>query len=179
MTPAATRAIAGDLCGGPYALKTIPLREQRLSHVEDAHVEPLHTLVGQIRAETSKHENVPTFDPCEGGINAPILLLLEAPGPKAVETGLVSINNPDDTAANLYNLLEEARIDRHHIIMWNIVPWYLGRTDRSRIRPATCKCQRRFGRGRFRRFRALRFRRRLGHGVLLLGGGESGLLAVA
>lgn len=138
-TPTATRAITEDPCGGPYALKATQLREQRLSHVEDAHMAPLHALVGQIRAETSKHENVPTFDPCDGGINAAILLLLEAPGPKTIETGLVSLNNPDDTAANLYNLLEDARIARHHILMWNVVPWYLGRTDRSRIRPATCK----------------------------------------
>ena len=33
-------------------------------------------------------------------------------------------------------LLEEADIPRGDIAIWNIVPWYIGRQDRSKIRPA-------------------------------------------
>lgn len=126
-------------CGGPRALKSLELRELRLSRIQEPHVAPLQTLIDQLRATRARPSDVPTFDPCDGGIDAEILLLLEAPGPRAVETGFISINNPDGTAANLYGLLEEAGIDRGQILMWNVVPWYLGNKDRSKIRPATCK----------------------------------------
>src|SRR5207249_10123721 len=80
---------------------------------------------------------IPYFDPWDGGTAAEVLYLLEAPGAKAVLSGFISRNNPDETAKNFFQLNEQARIPRNRTITWNIVPWYLG--SGSRIRPANSR----------------------------------------
>ncbi len=62
------------------------------------------------------------------------MFLLEAPGPKARNSGFVSMNNPDETARNFFEVSREAGINRKRIIIWNAVPWYIG--SGSKIRPA-------------------------------------------
>jgi uracil-DNA glycosylase len=62
------------------------------------------------------------------------LFLAEAPGPKAVKSGFISRNNPDESAKNFFELNEEAKISRKQTLTWNIVPWYIG--SGKRIRPA-------------------------------------------
>jgi uracil-DNA glycosylase len=93
----------------------------------------LTKLVDEMRAQVQF--DIPLFDPLDGGVNAECLFLLEAPGPKAVCTGFVSRNNPDETAKNLMLLSIEAGIDRERTILWNVVPWYIG--NGSVIRGAT------------------------------------------
>ena len=44
---------------------------------------------------------IPHFDPLDGGSNAQVLFLMEAPGPKASASGFVSRNNPDETVLAL------------------------------------------------------------------------------
>jgi uracil-DNA glycosylase len=75
---------------------------------------------------------VPDFDPCDGGVEAECLFLLEAPGPKAVTSGFVSRNNPDETAKNFYLLNHEAGLPRERTVSWNLVPWYVGSGTRIR-----------------------------------------------
>ncbi len=87
-------------------------------------MQPLSVLVAQIRADRAVEDQVPDFDPADGGIEARVLLLLEAPGRKALQTGFVSRDNPDPTARNLRELL--APLPRHETVLWNIVPWYVG-----------------------------------------------------
>lgn len=78
---------------------------------------------------------MPHFDPCDGGINARALFLLEAPGPKAVGSAFISRDNPDPTAQNLWHLMKGANILRSDTLLWNVVPWYVGVPER--IRPVT------------------------------------------
>jgi uracil-DNA glycosylase len=89
-------------------------------------MQPLSALVEAIRSETGRGIQVPHFDPSDGGIAARCLFLLEAPGPKAVRSGFVSRNNPDETAKNFFELSHAAGIMREHTVLWNIVPWYIG-----------------------------------------------------
>jgi hypothetical protein len=56
----------------------------------------------------------------------------EAPGPKAVLSGFVSRNNPDETAKNFFELNAEAKIPRKRTVTWNIAPWYVGEGKRIR-----------------------------------------------
>jgi uracil-DNA glycosylase len=95
------------------------------------HVKPLVEYLEAIRLEQLGLE-LPCFDPCDGGICARALFLLEAPGPKAVGSAFISRNNPDQTAKNMGELLQVAGIARGDTLIWNIVPWYVG--DGSRIR---------------------------------------------
>lgn len=97
-------------------------------------------LVEDIRTAKGPDFQVPNFDPLDGGAEASVLFLLEAPGPQAVTSGFVSRNNPDLTAKNFFMLNAEAGIDRRRTVIWNAVPWYIGArtgtSTRSKIRPA-------------------------------------------
>ena len=53
------------------------------------HVAQLTGFVEGIRRERGLGSEVPYFDPLDGGANARALFVLEAPGPKAVASGLV------------------------------------------------------------------------------------------
>ncbi|MBU1701426.1 MAG: uracil-DNA glycosylase [Candidatus Eisenbacteria bacterium] len=118
----------------PKSLGDKKHREERLAQIHQPHVAKLNAFVETIRRQQNCGRNVPYFDPADGGVNAECLFLLEAPGPKAVESGFVSRNNPDETAKNWLLLNAEAGIDRSRTVSWNIVPWYIG--DGPRIRPA-------------------------------------------
>lgn len=87
----------------------------------------------RLRRDTGLGRAIPYFDPLDGGVNAKCLFLLEAPGPRAVESGFISRNNPDPTARNWLVMLKEAGLRRKDTVLWNIVPWYVG--DKGRIRP--------------------------------------------
>lgn len=109
----------------------------RLLELHAPHIVPLTAFVEELRVEAGPGAEVPYFDPWDGGVEATTLFLLEAPGPKAVCSGFVSRDNPDETAKNFYDLSVEAGIDRRNTIIWNAVPWYIG--DGKKIRAATPK----------------------------------------
>lgn len=121
----------------PKTLGCPEARQQRLAAIQMSHVAPLSAFVGNLRAEMGDGYEVPYFDPFDGGVKADCLYLLEAPGPKAVVSGFISRNNPDETAKNFFLLNREAGIDRRRTVIWNIVPWYIG--SGTRIRPANAR----------------------------------------
>jgi len=96
----------------------------------------LSDIVNRIRADFGSAKDVPGFDPQNGNESAKYLLLLEAPGPQAVQSGMISQNNPDPSARALKQQLAEAQITPNEIAIWNVVPWYIGNENRSRIRSA-------------------------------------------
>lgn len=106
----------------------------------EPHIAPLTWFVQQIRDETGKE--VPDFDPDMGGTHARALFLLESPGrlgtslSKARGSGLISPDNNDQTAAESWRLYREAALDQQHVVVWNIVPWYLG-SDAANAHPTT------------------------------------------
>ena len=110
------------------------LQEAKRASLNKPHMEPLTAFAQQIRQERPPEEYIPDFDSQDGGVNAEVLFVLEAPGPKAASTGFVSQDNPDKTAANLKTYLEEVGINRKQSLVWNIVPLYLG--DGTTIRAA-------------------------------------------
>lgn len=116
-----------------YALASLEERQRRLKLLEQPHIKPLMEYLQAIQAEMGPDYAMPYFDPCDGGVEAKVLFLLEAPGPKAVGSSFISRNNPDQTAKNMNELLQEAKIPRKSTLLWNIVPWYVG--EQGRIRP--------------------------------------------
>src|SRR2546427_1899175 len=118
----------------PYALRSEAEREVRRRLLRAPHIAALTEFVDRLRIQTGRGLAIPYIDPLDGGVAAPCLLLLEAPGPRAVETGFVSRNNPDPAAKNMCLLLREAGVPRKDTLLWNIVPWYLG--AEGVIRPA-------------------------------------------
>ena len=117
----------------PRSLGINQVRDARVAALALPHVALLSAFVRRLRAQVGQSYDVPYFDPADGGVEADCLFLLEAPGPKAVKSGFVSRNNPDETAKNFFLLNREAGIDRKRTIVWNIVPWYVG--SGTKIRP--------------------------------------------
>jgi len=118
----------------PKMLGNSEATKERLNQIELPHMVPLTEFVRKLRSRMGSDSTIPYFDPWDGGINAEVLFLLEAPGPKARDSGFISRNNPDETAKNFYELNVEAGIDRKRTAVWNVVPWYIG--SGSRIRAA-------------------------------------------
>lgn len=118
----------------PKTLGSPTAREERTRMLTMSHIAPLSDFVEKLRTEMGPDFAIPYFDPLDGGINASILFLLEAPGAKAVFSGFISRNNPDETAKNFFELNKMAGIDRSATVCWNVVPWYIG--TETTIRPA-------------------------------------------
>ncbi len=129
------------MADAPRDLRDPPTLASRLARLDEPHIRPLTELVKRIRHETQDPTGVPWFDPESGGIKSRVLVLLEAPGPKAVGTGvrrsgsgIISIDNDDQSAENCWRLRNEAGLSSEMAVHWNIVPWYIG--DGERIRAA-------------------------------------------
>lgn len=111
---------------GSYALGDPAEVARRLEAIDKPHMRPLNRLRERILEAMGPEFETPNFDPSDGGIAAELLILLEAPGSKAVGSHFVSRNNPDPTARNMNALLREAAIPRSRTLLWNVVPWYIG-----------------------------------------------------
>ena len=118
-----------------YALGDPDEQRRRREHLRESHIAPLTDYVEHLRTTLGYNQEIPYFDPYDGGINAKLLFLLEAPGPKAVSSGFISRDNPDPTARSMTQIFSECGIPREETISWNIVPWYVG--SEGRIRPVT------------------------------------------
>lgn len=120
----------------PKLLRDSDACKSRRAQLTEQHIAPLSKFVQQLRSQVP-NGIIPEFDPWDGGIDAEVLYLLEAPGPKASLSGFISRNNPDETAKNFFVLNMEAGIPRKRTISWNAVPWYIG--TGTKIRGAKTK----------------------------------------
>lgn len=119
----------------PKSLGDPLVKAERMRLLREPHIARLTDYVEELRREAGPGAGIPYFDPCDGGVEAQVLFLLEAPGAKAVSSGFISRNNPDETAKNIFLMCREAGIDRKSTVLWNVVPWYIG--DGNKIRAAT------------------------------------------
>ncbi len=114
-----------------------------------AGVRPLNEWVDRLREQLGGGQVVPWFDPASGGVGSRSLFLLEAPGRMAMGneaglrrtgSGIISVDNDDQTAHNCWTLRKEAGLPYRESVHWNIVPWYLGSAARTtaagRVTPA-------------------------------------------
>ncbi|MBU1075451.1 uracil-DNA glycosylase [Patescibacteria group bacterium] len=118
----------------PKSLGNENIRKKRTKLLKLKHFLPLTIFVNEIRKEQGVTKKIPYFDSFDGGVFAECLFVLEAPGSKAVRSGFVSRNNPDETAKNFFEMNNIAGIERDKTIIWNIIPWYIG--SGNKIRPA-------------------------------------------
>lgn len=118
----------------PKLLRDAKVVEERVAQLKLPHMLELTKFVERLRIEMGEAAVIPFFDPWDGGVEAEVLFLLEAPGPKARNSGFISRNNPDETAKNFFEISRVVGLDRKSTILWNVVPWYIG--SGTRIRPA-------------------------------------------
>lgn len=104
----------------------------------EEHVAPVNAFVDQIHdeiAEAWAYERgddappvfVPFVDPDSGGVAARVLFLLESPaGPAALGSRMLSADNNDETAKNVWLGYQASEMPRTYGLHWNAVPWYVG-----------------------------------------------------
>jgi hypothetical protein len=107
--------------------------DERIAMLETAAgVQPLRAWSADLAARRGPDTVIPDFDPADAGVNARVMLLLEAPGPKTVRqwggSGFISSDNNDVTAENAWRARDAAGLDKN-TVAWNIVPWLLGRAN--------------------------------------------------
>lgn len=113
----------------PRSLRDPSERETRKDRLDERRIQPLTALVRKIWEEKQEEinpEDVPYFDPLDGGTKARCLFLLQDPGPKAVKSRFISRNNDDSTAETFFELNKVATLPREETVSWNIVPWRIG-----------------------------------------------------
>lgn len=98
--------------------------------IDEPHVEPLTDFVRSLRAATG--QTVPFFDPLDGGVQARLLVLMEAPSRRGIQNGFASIDNPTPTGRRMREEFARANLRREHRVLWNVVPWYLGDAAKAR-----------------------------------------------
>lgn len=121
-------------CPETKLLRSELTRMARHEQLNNKHIAPLTKFVDELRIKHSDGKEIPYFDPLDGGVEAEVLYLLEAPGKKACNSGFISRDNNDETAKNFLLLNCKADIPRERTICWNAVPWYIG--SGNKIRPA-------------------------------------------
>lgn len=98
---------------------------QKQERLWEPHVAPINSFVERIRAERGMY--VPYVDPDSGGVLARVLFVLESPAkPASHGSGMLSADNDDGTAANIWAAYRESGLPRTHGLHWNAVPWYVG-----------------------------------------------------
>ncbi len=121
----------------PTAFSTEPKRHRdedfllaKQARLWEAHVAPVNALVDEIRAETNSF--VPYVDPDSGGALARVLFVLESPArPAALGSGMLSADNDDETAKNVWRAYQDSGMPRTHGLPWNAVPWFVGNEERN------------------------------------------------
>lgn len=108
--------------------------DARLALLETAKsVQPLRDWAEALVERRSQRQAtvVPHFDPAEGGVEARVLLVHEAPGPMTNAdnvrpgSGFVSVDNDDKSAETVWKMRDAVGLHTG-VLGWNIVPWYLG-----------------------------------------------------
>lgn len=97
--------------------------------VYEPHVEPVNRFVDSL-AKVRAEDEIPYVAPVHGGVQARVLSILRDPGPatrRDLGTGLISVLNPDQTAAKQLELFAHEGIDLNDVTPWNAYPWYINR----------------------------------------------------
>ena len=100
------------------------------ARLDEPHVAALNALAAQVERTTRRA--APRVDPDSGGTAARVLLLLETPSVTATyASGIVSLDNDDPTAANLWHAVAGSGLTRAETLVWNAVPWFVGTAERG------------------------------------------------
>lgn len=130
--PRAPRVASRFAAKGPKQHRDPEFLAMKQRRLREEHVAPLQALVDEIREERST-DSVPYVDPDSGGVGARVLFILESPaGPAAWGSGMLSPDNDDETAANMWRLYEQTGLPRSAGLHWNAVPWYVGENGKEK-----------------------------------------------
>lgn len=109
----------------PKMHKDPDFRAAKQARLRERHVAPINGFVDQIRAD--RQATVPYVDPDSRGVAAKVLFVLESPArPAAIDSGMLSADNNDETARNVWDAYTSSGMPRTFGLHWNAVPWFIG-----------------------------------------------------
>lgn len=137
--PVATRPSSASALGTRSSPSTGPKQHRdpaflaaKQARLREEHIAAVQALVDEIRTARGT-ESVPYVDPDSGGLHARVLFILESPAsPAALGSGMLSPDNDDETAANMWRLYEQSNLPRTAGLHWNAVPWYVGEDGKEK-----------------------------------------------
>jgi Uracil DNA glycosylase superfamily. len=97
------------------------------SRLHEAHIAPITGFVDSLRTPKMW---LPYVAPMHGGVNARMLTILRDPGKGTLyETGsgMLSVENDDQTAETQFGLMEQAGLTPADFTPWNAYPWFIDR----------------------------------------------------
>jgi len=108
--------------------------EAKRERLFEPHVASINAYAQRLEVRTGKA--IPAADPDSGGQFSRVLLLFESPSRKGVQrgSGMISCDNDDVSAKNVWEAHRDTGLRRQTCIAWNIVPWYVG-TEESNEPP--------------------------------------------
>ena len=125
---------------GPRSLRAGSVVSERLDLLHSVRsASPLTEWVDNLiaaRSAAGLPAEMPYIDPLDAGVDARVLIILEAPGPMTNAnntiqgSGFISSDNDDFTAENLWDARKQSGLTGG-VLLWNAVPWYLGPAKRK------------------------------------------------
>lgn len=108
---------------------------QRRRRIFEPDVEPLNRWVESLRSRLPAGNEVPWFDPADGGVSARLLWLGDEPEQSDLftsgGTGFVSMDGPSHRSRNMRAAAMSAGIDRTALVVWNVQPCNLRELRKS------------------------------------------------
>ena len=112
-----------------------------MARIREAHVAPLNQLVDQIAdARVLPRSHIPYIDisiQITGGVQARALVMLDNPSTRVeagTGSGLLSLDNDDRMARNLYEAYERHKIHWSNVLPWNAAPFPVAHRNGSSTR---------------------------------------------
>lgn len=123
-----------EIPSSPRALSDDRLRAARLEQAKKTPaVLEINRLIWRISNWERKRDRLPYLDPTCGGVDAEVVLLLNAPqadaDPGRGAGRLISLDNDDEVAATLFEMFRDLGIDRRRCVAWNICPFEIDQFD--------------------------------------------------
>jgi hypothetical protein len=112
----------------PGQMREPAFRADQESRLREPHIAPITEYIQGLR--DSSGEWVPWVAPLHGGVGARVLSVLRDPGPMVHlvgGSGMICIENDDQTAKTLCGLIVQAGLTPRDVIPWNAYPWYINK----------------------------------------------------
>lgn len=104
---------------------------EQTARLHEPHISPVTDLVNSLRTPARW---LPYVAPLHGGIRSRMLTVLRDPGRGTLDrsgSGMLSVENDDQTAETMFNLMEMAGLTPSEFTLWNAYPWFIDRAPTS------------------------------------------------
>lgn len=108
-------------------------REQQWERRYAPNIEEINQFCDSLKSLKPGRE-LPYIDPIHDSDECRVVSLFSNPGP-GIESGFVSSENDDNSAARMAEIYEHVGLSPKHVMPWNAYPWYVFDEQRGKLTP--------------------------------------------